>query len=507
MPNKEPTGLRGPAVRRAVPLPGSAGPPEPDALPDKTGDASGPSSTSAPGEAPAPPAPPASFEPASSARAKGSTGSAASGPTASFGFTAPKPPASFGTAASGPTASAGSAASESAASESAESEPAASSEPSSAPDPAAGPEAASGGEAGTSEATPPTTPAAAKALTGSAASATGSTAGPASSSSEHGGGRGAGAAGVTAAAFGGKPPEASTGTGGGEEPPSGRPTKALRAAAAIAGALLIAVPLLALGRGGDDKEKTAAAAAEITVPKGDDLRAPGSYTGKSPSIPPKADKGSKDKKDGEKADGVKSGSDGKAPSGAPASGKDKKGGEKGKPAAPAAKIGLFGGPGPGLLGTKQLQLRNVMTGMCADIPGYGGKGKINGEVDQFTCIEPRSSDNEMWDVDVKLKGKAPGGGDLFVIRNSTDGLCMDLPGYGAVPGATGVSEYTCDGTLGDNQLWWKDDRGNGKFWLRNYTSNNMCLDVWGKEFGTGGPAARLGVADCNPADDHEWRFS
>lgn len=148
-----------------------------------------------------------------------------------------------------------------------------------------------------------------------------------------------------------------------------------------------------------------------------------------------------------------------------------------------------------------------MTGMCADIPGYGGKGKINGEVDQFTCIDPRTTDNEMWDIDVKLKGKAPGGGDLFVVRNSTDGLCMDLPGYGAVPGATAVSEYTCDGTLGDNQLWWKEDRGNGKFWLRNYTSNNMCLDVWGKEFGTGGRAARLGVANCYPADDHEWRLT
>lgn len=107
------------------------------------------------------------------------------------------------------------------------------------------------------------------------------------------------------------------------------------------------MPLLALTMGDDDKkDKTAEAAAEITVPKGDGLRAPGSYTGKSPLTPPKGDKGSKNTKGGEKAEGSPSGPDGKGQSGAPAPGKGKKGGEKGKPASPAGKIGLFGGPAP-----------------------------------------------------------------------------------------------------------------------------------------------------------------
>lgn len=495
MPKQEPSGQKGPTVRRAVPLSGSAGPPDPDLLPKKS---AGPGETSgepASGGPTAPPPPPASFEPAVS-----------------------EPATAQHTSTRGPRPA-----------------PAPETDPETAPEtdpqagPEAGPEAVPGGGSGTNGAVTPaksprqegasTSRTATTATTATTAStAAASAAGNASPGT---GGRGAGSAGTAAAAASALPPESSTATAtGGDEPPSGRPTKALRAAAAITGALLIAVPLLVLGSGDDDKKKPAqAAAAGMTVPKGDEAAA-GSYQGKPPSPSPSTedkdkDKDAKDKDQdakgveevqagpGDSGKGAGSESDSESDSGKDTQKDDKKNSAVSKPDSPAVPR-LTSGVGSTFVANKQL--RNAMTGLCADISGYG-KGKPESRLMQYRCAESRSSDNQTWDIVRKQDGKAPNGSDLYVIRNSTDGLCMDLPGKGKVPGATGVQEYKCDGGLDDNQLWWLDGRGDGKWWLRNYTAGNMCLDVWGKGFGTGGSAARLGVANCYPADDHEWRLT
>lgn len=145
-------------------------------------------------------------------------------------------------------------------------------------------------------------------------------------------------------------------------------------------------------------------------------------------------------------------------------------------------------------------LRNTVTKKCADIPGYE-KGKVNGKVYEFTC-NGTSQNNQLWNLEVKYPKGGPGGRPLFQIRNAKDGLCMDLPYYGAAPIQSLITEYTCDGTTADNQLWWLDKQHSGAYWIRNFASDNKCLDVAG--FSTGGNETNLTLYDCSTSDDQEW---
>lgn len=153
---------------------------------------------------------------------------------------------------------------------------------------------------------------------------------------------------------------------------------------------------------------------------------------------------------------------------------------------------------------RNVPLKNAMTGMCADVPNYG-KGTVDGPVNQFTC-NTTTGDNQLWDLVVSRPGAGPGGADLFTIRNSKDGLCLDLPNYAGQPAGTGVSEFHCRPTSADNQLWYLDKQSDGKFWIRSHSSAGRCLDVSGY-YGVGGKDARLTIFECNKRDDHTWSFS
>ncbi|MCV2461120.1 RICIN domain-containing protein, partial [Streptomyces sp. ICN988] len=166
------------------------------------------------------------------------------------------------------------------------------------------------------------------------------------------------------------------------------------------------------------------------------------------------------------------------------------GGDK-KPAKPAVKP---------VVPARNVMLRNATTHMCADIPGRG-KGEINGVVQQANCHE--EGDNEYWHLEVKYPKGGPGGVPLFQIRNATDQFCMDLGEYGARPVGTGIAEFHCDGTTADNQLWWVDKQESGDYWIRNFASNNKCLNVKGQNGGTETP---LNIADCTNTDDQEWKI-
>lgn len=153
---------------------------------------------------------------------------------------------------------------------------------------------------------------------------------------------------------------------------------------------------------------------------------------------------------------------------------------------------------------RNVPLKNAMTGMCADVPNYG-KGTVDGPVNQFTC-NTTTGDNQLWDLVVSRPGAGPDGADLFTIRNSKDGLCLDLPNFAGQAAGTGVSEFHCRPTSADNQLWYLEKRSDGKFWIRNQSSGGQCLDVSG-EHGSGGKDARLTIFGCNKRDDHVWSFS
>ncbi|MGW1214782.1 RICIN domain-containing protein [Streptomyces sp. NPDC002499] len=147
-------------------------------------------------------------------------------------------------------------------------------------------------------------------------------------------------------------------------------------------------------------------------------------------------------------------------------------------------------------------LRNATTTKCADIPNYD-KGTINGPVRQYIC-DGTSHDNQLWNLEVKYPKGGPGSTALFQIRNVKDGLCMDLPYYGAQPIRTKITEFTCDGTTADNQLWWIDKQESGDYWIRNFASNNKCLDVDGNS--SSANDLNLTLFDCSTTDDQEWRI-
>ncbi|CAM5607832.1 Ricin B lectin domain-containing protein OS=Streptomyces griseorubiginosus OX=67304 GN=AQJ54_40375 PE=4 SV=1 [Streptomyces griseorubiginosus] len=82
-------------------------------------------------------------------------------------------------------------------------------------------------------------------------------------------------------------------------------------------------------------------------------------------------------------------------------------------------------------GANRVLLKNLATGMCADLPQYG-KGSVGGVIDQYDC-QAGVSDNQEWDLKVVGTPKGPHGARLFTISNDTDHLCMDIPWYGVEP--------------------------------------------------------------------------
>ncbi|MFE7928963.1 RICIN domain-containing protein [Streptomyces sp. NPDC057456] len=296
---------------------------------------------------------------------------------------------------------------------------------------------------------------------------------------------------------------ASVGADGGDgEPPSGRPTKALLAGAAIVGALLLAVPLLFIG--GDDDDRSAEQtepASGVVLPK--QLR-PGAPTPAYGTASPTASPTPTTSAGGAGAtdtDRNKPGVQGESPA---TTGTEKSTSATGTTSqTPRAALTpkVAAQPTVDIANRKNVMLKSAVTGMCADLGG-SAKGKLGAGVFQEYCYRG-TVDNQMWDFEKRYEGLGAGGADVFQIRNVKDGLCMDLPGTGAVAMRTHVREGTCTGTTADNQLWWLESRGNGQYWIHNKASNGMCLEVWGAD-GSGGPDARLGVYPCSPTDDHEW---
>ncbi|GAA2791983.1 hypothetical protein GCM10010505_19400 [Kitasatospora aburaviensis] len=142
-------------------------------------------------------------------------------------------------------------------------------------------------------------------------------------------------------------------------------------------------------------------------------------------------------------------------------------------------------------------LSNTVTGKCADIPDLG-PGRIGAPVGQYTC-DGTAADNQLfyWDS----FGTGSDGLTQYVIRNAKDGLCLDVHDHGAVELGALVSEYTCDGTAADNQLFERVPRPTGGAWIVNVKSG-LCLDVDGVR--TGGDGARLTLYACSDSDDHTW---
>lgn len=138
-------------------------------------------------------------------------------------------------------------------------------------------------------------------------------------------------------------------------------------------------------------------------------------------------------------------------------------------------------------------------GRCVDIPGTGA-GTVDGPVWQYSC-NPAELDNMRFTL--PERGRFADGTPYYWIRNTKDGLCLDLPFYGSVPPATKVTEYHCRDL--DNQHWVFEHKGdwNGKkwYWIRNVASD-LCLDIPGVKDAP--IATQLEVYPCLDNDDHYW---
>ncbi|MFJ8027531.1 RICIN domain-containing protein [Streptomyces sp. NPDC096311] len=274
------------------------------------------------------------------------------------------------------------------------------------------------------------------------------------------------------------------------EAPPGRPRGPVLAAAGIAGAVLIAIPFLILGLSGEDRDRTVSTApiGGTTLDPGmsdNDLRADYSAESPSPSASPSTSKSAPATK-----------------SAAPTTAKvtpqpvaKETPAPKATKAAQDAKATKAPAPTPrqranAASNRSNVLLKNAATGQCADIPG-GGQGKVDGAVNQHPACS--RTDNMLWDLVVADKDGGPAGASLFVIRSTTDGLCVNLPYNGTVAPGTLVREGLCNNTTADNQLWYLDPRPNSTYWVRNLMSN-LCLSVRGGS--SAGKNASIRVTTC-----------
>jgi len=275
----------------------------------------------------------------------------------------------------------------------------------------------------------------------------------------------------------------------------GGPRKPMLAAAAIVGALLIGVPFLVAGQGDKDErgsDRTDNAAG--TVLDSDRIpHASQSYATETPS-PPASTSPSPSESPEEK----RSKDPSRAPAAEPkqaaprATESEKTQSKKAATLSAAEKLRRQANAASS---ARTVLVRNSTTGLCADVPDYGN-GKIDGPVNQYPC-NGTAGDNQLWNLEVVEATGGPEGASLFLIRNSKDKYCMDLPYYGSAATGTNVTEYYCRATA-DNQLWWLDPRSDGSYWIRSYSSNNLCLGLEGGA--SAGNDAHLEIGGCGPAD-------
>ncbi|MFF7475036.1 RICIN domain-containing protein [Streptomyces sp. NPDC008092] len=158
-----------------------------------------------------------------------------------------------------------------------------------------------------------------------------------------------------------------------------------------------------------------------------------------------------------------------------------------------------------------INLYNQWTKKCADLPGYGAV-PANTLVTQFTC-NFSDSDNQRWKM---VPTRTVGSLSLFQFVNTKSTLCLDLPGYGAAPSSSAVSVFGCNSEPSrDNQEWWLNDVGaTGDYQIVNF-QNGACLDVngWAGDNSDLADNTQLTVFPCfnaswgnNGWDDHLWNL-
>ncbi|MCC8338936.1 RICIN domain-containing protein [Streptomyces sp. R1] len=265
--------------------------------------------------------------------------------------------------------------------------------------------------------------------------------------------------------------------------------KPVLAGAAIVGAVLITVPLLLVGSNNKHREEspatTVAASEADTVMDGEDHSDQGHFVAQNPSPTPTPSE-SKTAKPAADAGSAKKSSPSAKPSASSSPEKHK--------AAPPPAAAPPAPKGPDLTHTL---IRNTENGTCLTLPE-----NTSGSQRQAACST--SDKSQRWTFE-KSSVKGPNGHNLYVIRNDKNNLCVDLQDNGAAKASSKVGEFHCDKTTHDNQLFWIDKQPDKSFFIRNYASKQMCIDVAG--FQDPQPGLGMTVFPCNGTDDHSWTFT
>jgi hypothetical protein len=128
--------------------------------------------------------------------------------------------------------------------------------------------------------------------------------------------------------------------------------------------------------------------------------------------------------------------------------------------------------------------QNEWNGKCADLPDYGAPA-VDAPVTQYTC-NFTTADNQIWYMQPT---RDVNGFQLYQFQLYKGGQCMDLPNYGADPAGTHVEVYPCaSNPAKDNQEWYLSYVDNAEYGQTGYEVINyqdgMCLDVsgWASNF-------------------------
>ncbi|MET8130030.1 RICIN domain-containing protein [Streptomyces sp. NPDC005065] len=267
------------------------------------------------------------------------------------------------------------------------------------------------------------------------------------------------------------------------------PNKPILAGAAIAGAILIAVPLLLVGANNHEDKKTqvepvAAGSDANTVLDGEeDHEGLGDFVAQSPtpSPTPKPSKSASAKPTLPKEEKTAKKADKNADTNT-----DKKTKKKSATSQVAKSPDLT-----------NILIKNVSNGTCLTLPATTAD-----PTRQARCSG--SDKSQRWTFE-KSAVAGPGGHNLYVIRNKKNKLCLDVPDYGGKGVGTNVGEYYCDKTVKDNQLYWLEEKPDASYFIHNFASAQLCLDVSG--YSDPQPGRGMTLFPCSDYDDHKWRFT
>jgi hypothetical protein len=161
-------------------------------------------------------------------------------------------------------------------------------------------------------------------------------------------------------------------------------------------------------------------------------------------------------------------------------------------------------------------IMNAATNKCVDLPGWYATPRDT-PVAQYTC-DFTYNDNQLWFVR-QTRDYVDGYKPVVQFVNAKSGLCLDLPGYGAVAATTRVSTFDCNAVpANDNQEWileYAPGYGSNSYYRVINLKSNLCLDVagWASDGSDLANDAPLTVYYCyNGAwanggyDDHTWRI-